>query len=96
MKMTEEIEKIIEQFNIDGNILDITCKNVGNINQTYVATYKMNDNSTKRFIIQKINTTVFKEPYKLMKNIENITNWIEKKSIFKGDLKTSLSKSYIK
>ena len=87
MKMTEEIKKIIEQFNIDGNILDVVCKNVGNINQTYVATYKMNDNSTKRFIIQKINTTVFKEPYKLMKNIENITNWIEKKSIFKGDLK---------
>lgn len=85
--MLNEIKLIVDQFAIEGDIIDIECKNVGNINQTYVVTYKMKDGSVKRFIIQKINTTVFKEPYKLMKNIENITNWIEKKSKFKGDLK---------
>ena len=39
----------------------------------------------KNFIFQKINTTVFKEPYKLMQNIENVTNWIEKKSKITDD-----------
>ena len=45
------------------------------------------DGEEKKFIFQKINTTVFKEPYKLMKNIESITRWIKKKTIFSGDLK---------
>lgn len=85
--MIEEINEIIEQFDIDGILNDISCKNNGNINKTYMATYKMNNGETKKFIFQKINTTVFKEPYKLMRNIENITNWIEKKSRFCDDNK---------
>ena len=83
----EEIIEIISQFDIDGILLDICCKNNGNINKTYLATYKMSDGEVKKFIFQKINTTVFKEPYKLMKNIENITAWIEKKTKFNDDHK---------
>lgn len=83
--LMEEIKKIIEQFDIAGEVINISCKNNGNINKTYIATFKMDDGTIKHFIFQKINTTVFKEPYKLMKNIENITNWIEKKSRFNDD-----------
>lgn len=83
----DEIKDIVEQFDIEGSIIDVKCKNNGNINKTYMATYKMNSGEEKHFIFQKINTTVFKEPYKLMKNIENITNWIEKKAKFSGDSK---------
>lgn len=78
--MQKEIKQIVEQFDIDGSLRDISSKNNGNINKTYIATYKMQNGEEKKFIIQKINTTVFKEPYKVMKNIENITNWIDKKS----------------
>lgn len=84
--MLEKIKNIISQFDIDGSLIDIKCKNNGNINKTYIGTYKMSTGETKQYIFQKINTTVFKEPYKLMKNIENITNWIEKKSKFSDDL----------
>ena len=83
--MTEEMIAIATKFNIDGILINIECKNNGNINKTYKANYKMNDGSFKSFIFQKINTTVFKEPYKLMRNIENVTNWIDKKSKFFGD-----------
>lgn len=83
--MMEEISEIISQFDIDGILIDIDCINNGNINKTYVGTYKMSTGETKKYIFQKINTTVFKEPYKLMKNIENITNWMEKKAKFSGD-----------
>lgn len=82
-----DIQKICEQFNIDGVLIDIECKNSGNINKTFVATYKMKDGKIEHFIFQKINTTVFKEPYKLMKNIENITKFIELKTDFIGDEK---------
>ena len=80
-----EIKELINQFDIDGTLLDIDCKNSGNINKTYLATYKMSNGEIRSYIFQKINTTVFKEPYKLMKNIENITNWINKKSKFSDD-----------
>ena len=74
------IEEVISQFNIDGKCIDISTINKGNINSTYICTYMMNNGEIKKYIVQKINTTVFKEPYKLMKNIEGITKWIEKVS----------------
>ncbi|MBR6689941.1 MAG: phosphotransferase [Bacilli bacterium] len=83
--MKKEINNIADQFNINGELLNVECKNNGNINRTYIATYKMEDGSEKCFIIQKINTTVFKEPYKLMKNISNVTSFIEMKTQFCGD-----------
>lgn len=81
----EEIRNLVDQFDIKGELVDIEKKGNGNINKTYLVTYKMEDGAIERFIFQKINTTVFKEPYKLMKNIENVTNWIEKKSKFCDD-----------
>lgn len=84
--MIKEIKYITDQFNINGELINVECKNNGNINRTYMATYKMEDGSEEHFIIQKINTTVFKEPYKLMKNISNVTSFIEMKTQFSGDV----------
>ena len=82
-----DVEKICDQFDIKGTMIDFECKNNGNINKTFLVTYKMDDGEIKQFIFQKINTTVFKEPYKLMKNIENITKFIELKTEFLEDEK---------
>jgi len=83
----KEIKEILGQFEISGELIDIpTTKNNGNINKTFIAKYKMNNGDIKNYIFQKINTTVFKEPYKLMQNIENVTNWIEKKSKITDDI----------
>ena len=81
----EELKEITSQFNIDGVLLNIGCKGSGNINKTFFATYEMNNGEIRNFIFQKINTTVFKEPYKLMKNITNITDFIDRKSKFSDD-----------
>lgn len=83
--MSDDIKNIANRFDIAGKIINIKGNSSGNINKTFVATYKMDSGEEKEFIFQKINTTVFKEPYKLMKNIENITNWIERKLKFRGD-----------
>lgn len=77
-----DIKDVIKEFDIDGKLIDIKCNDEGNINKTYIATYKLSSGDKKSYIIQKINTTVFKEPYKLMRNISNITDWIEKKIRF--------------
>ena len=82
----KDIKNIASEFNINGELINIECKNNGNINRTYIATYKMENGKEEHFIIQKINTTVFKEPYKLMKNISNVTSFIEMKTQFFGDV----------
>ncbi len=82
-----DIKKICEQFDIKGELIEdsVKCHGSGNINKTFIAKYKMFDGTEKCFIFQKINTMVFKEPYKLMKNIENVTSFIEMKSQFCDD-----------
>lgn len=80
-----DLIKICEQFDIKGKLINITCHGSGNINKTFMATYEMENGEIRNFIFQKINTMVFKEPYKLMKNIENVTRFIEMKTEFCGD-----------
>lgn len=81
------IEKIISKFNIAGTLIDVKENNSGNINNTYVVTFKMNSSETKKYLIQKINTTVFTEPYKLMKNIEGVTGYLKRQLAKANDKK---------
>lgn len=79
------IEQILEKFNIEGELIDLKKNNSGNINKTYVATFKKKNGLQKKYLIQKINTKVFTEPYKLMKNIEGVTTYLKKQMIKVGD-----------
>lgn len=79
------LEEIIKEFAIDGKLLKIENENSGNINNTYIAEFKMTDGSKKKYLIQKINTSVFREPYKLMANIESVTNYLKKVTQGKKD-----------
>lgn len=76
--MNEKIKDIIKEFNFKGNLEKITENNQGNINKTYILTFKDKNNEFK-YLLQKINSNVFKEPYLVMKNIELITEHIKKK-----------------
>lgn len=79
------IEKIISKFDINGKLIKIEKNDSGNINSTYVATFLDDNSISKKYLIQKINTTVFTEPYKLMKNIESITNYLKKQMTIEND-----------
>lgn len=72
------INKILEEYNISGKLISIKEYNVGNINKTYIVEYSQNNIITK-YLVQRINTMVFNEPYILMNNIENITNYLNNK-----------------
>ncbi|MBQ7140205.1 MAG: aminoglycoside phosphotransferase family protein [Bacilli bacterium] len=73
--MNEKIKNIVEKFNFEGNPVNIVENSQGNINSTYMITL---DNNQK-FLIQKINSYVFKEPYVVMRNIDLVTEHIKKK-----------------
>ena len=79
------IEKIIGKFNIKGELVCVVTNNSGNINNTYVATFLNEDGTSRKYLIQKINTTVFTEPYKLMKNIEGVTSYLKREMAKKKD-----------
>ena len=72
------INKILDNYNIKGNLINIKEDNTGNINKTYILTYT-NDNKQVKYLLQKINSNVFNEPYLVMRNIELVTNHISKK-----------------
>ena len=73
--MNQKILKIVENFQFDGELIDVVENNQGNINSTYMLVF--NDN--KKYLLQKINSYVFKEPYLVMRNIDLVTKHIKKK-----------------
>ena len=72
------IKDIVSNFQINGKMVNYEENNQGNINKTYIITFNDN-NKLKKYLLQKINANVFKEPYLVMKNIELVTNHIQKK-----------------
>ena len=76
--MNTRLTEIVKNFNIKGEITNI-CENAqGNINSTHLITFN-NGGTEKKYLLQKINHSVFKNPFLVMKNITLITNHIRKK-----------------
>lgn len=73
--MNEKMQEILQMFKFEGDVTDVVENDQGNINSTYVIT----TSAGKKYLLQKINTYVFKEPHLVMKNIELVTNHIRKK-----------------
>ncbi len=73
-----QLQEISRQFQIYGGILHAeTCK-IGHINETYSATYDQGGTRV-RYIHQKINRTVFKNPVSLMQNVMRVTSHLRQK-----------------
>jgi len=70
-----EIKSIVKHFCIRGRLTEIRPLPRGHINDTYVLTTKKNKH-TVRYILQRINHTVFKDPRSLMENITRVTRHI--------------------
>ena len=66
-----QLNEILQKFNVDSTISEYGN---GHINDTYCT-------EKPRFILQKINVNVFKNPDELMENIVNVTDFLKKKII---------------
>ncbi len=74
----KQLQEISKQFQIYGQILHAeTCK-IGHINETYSATYDQGGTKV-RYIHQKINRTVFKDPPTVMRNLIRVTSHLRRK-----------------
>ncbi len=73
-----QLQEISKQFQIYGEILHAEACKIGHINETYTATYNQGGTMV-RYIHQKINKTVFRDPVGVMNNIMRITAHIRHK-----------------
>lgn len=78
------INKILDNYNIKGKLINIKEDNTGNINKTYIITFINNDIEYK-YLVQQINTNVFNDPYILMENILGVTNYLKEQLVLNND-----------
>lgn len=74
----ENIKLILDKFNFKGDLISCEKFGSGHINVTYIATYNDNDKNTQ-YIIQKVNTNVFKNIEELMDNVFAVTSFLRDK-----------------
>jgi len=74
----KQLQDISKQFQIYGEILHAETLKIGHINETYSATYNQGGMRV-RYIHQKINKHVFKNPAAVMRNVMRVTTHIRKK-----------------
>lgn len=79
----EYLAEVVSQFDISGNLEEIVPYGTGHINDTYASKIKTG-NGIIRFIHQRMNHTIFKEPERLMRNIERVTAHLREKVLSAG------------
>jgi aminoglycoside phosphotransferase (APT) family kinase protein len=74
----KQLQEISKKFQIYGEILHAETLKIGHINETYSATYSQGGTRV-RYIHQKINKNVFKNPGAVMDNVMRVTRHIRRK-----------------
>ena len=74
-----KLQEVCTAFRIPGKYLSHEEIKVGNVNRTYRVTFQQSDGTSKSYMIQRINTYAFKEPVKVMENIDKVTERIRAK-----------------
>lgn len=74
--MEDNTQLIAQYFELNGEAVSCEPYGTGHINDTYLVV----TDKGERYILQRVNTNVFKEPTGVMKNIELVTSWLAKKA----------------
>lgn len=72
----KEYKGIAEQFRIIGEVTDIVPYGNGHINHTFLVT-----TTERRYILQHMNTSIFKDPVGLMNNICYVTEYLNENGV---------------
>ena len=77
--MTDELKRVCRAFRIEGEWASYEEISVGNINHTYKVNFIRPDGQPKSYIVQRVNTYVYKNPIEVMENIDRVTEHIRAK-----------------
>ena len=72
MKWQHDLRVVAAQFRLYGEFLGAEPYGTGHINDTYCATFDQGG-APVRYILQRINHSVFKDPVALMQNVQRVT-----------------------
>ncbi len=84
MDINSQIDLAIKNFDFEGKIVDKKPLKKGHINDTFCIVCEVCNKQNKKYILQKINTNIFKNPNELMENVVNVTSYIRKIVIENG------------
>ena len=76
--MKSTLRDIVHHFDIAGDFLGARILPWGHINETYWSLFS-EEGGERRYIHQRINHKVFRDPKSLMKNIERVTAHLRRK-----------------
>jgi len=77
---------IAEQFTPSGRVSDVREFGNGNINDTYLVSIDTDSTEEKQFVLQRINTQVFKQPMLIMQNMRAFTEHMRRRARQEGHL----------
>ena len=77
-------EEAIENFQYGGELIDVRPYGSGHINDTYLLTFKVGEMGKIKVILQRMNTSIFTEPEKLMENILGVTSYLRERIVENG------------
>lgn len=84
LELTTIQNKIASQFATEGVQKELAPFGSGHINDTLRLTCEVEGGGRKRYILQKMNHEIFKNPAELMENVLNVTSFLRKKIIEQG------------
>ena len=76
-------EKHINAFGIQGNLISAKPFGSGHINDTLCVTVEQ-DGIEKQYVLQKMNTDIFKDPVGLMNNVTKVTGYMRNVIVQRG------------
>lgn len=74
----DAVPEILKAFDVSGEIVDILNDEHGFINDTYIVTFRGAEH-TARYVLQRVNNSVFGQPDDVMNNLRVITDHLKKK-----------------
>ena len=83
MNSEQIISEVVAAFQLPENLQEMIPFGSGHINDTNRLVYATEE-GTKRYILQKMNKSIFKQPEELMENVMNVTAWLRKKILENG------------
>lgn len=94
----DRIVKAIEKFDLCGITRGCIPYGNGHINDTFMVVCEEDDKTEHKYVLQSVNNNVFKEPRKVMENIEKVTEFLSSKVSSKREVlalvKTKDGKTY--
>lgn len=78
MSINEQIE-LIKNFQIQGIPVDSEQCFYGHINRTFIIKCVEQDGTERKYVLQRVNDSIFRQPEKLMENIVKVTEFLREK-----------------